>query len=249
MSNQMLICDSCDGYFHRKCISARHMPKKAWRWLCHSCVKEGLLVDVMWKDNRWHKAVVVNQHKAEVGTELLFDNSETDLLDLNTQRWQPHMVSLLRWLCSASEELQGAAWGMAGIPVIKEPKTFNLLKLLPLSEQAKWRHSMEQEWQSLCDKGVMHTVTHDRIDPGTRIVLLKWVYQIKSCGQYKSHLVAVGNLMDDDKMDTESPTLSMTVVHTLFSLAVKQGWDVPLIDVDTAFLNAAPNETIYVSLP
>ena len=95
VSNQMLICDGCDGYFHRKCISARHMPKKAWRWLCHSCVKEGLLVDDMRKDNRWHKAVVLNQHKSEVGTELLFDNGETDLLDLNTQRWRPHMVSSL----------------------------------------------------------------------------------------------------------------------------------------------------------
>ena len=55
--------------------------------------------------------------------------------------------------------------------------------------------------------------------------------------------------MDDDKMDTESPTPSMTVVRTLFSLAAKRGWDVQLIDVDTAFLNAAPNETVHVSLP
>ena len=249
VSNQMLICEECNGYFHRNCISARHMPKKAWKWLCHSCVKEGLLVDVMRKDQRWHKAVVLNQHQAEVGTELLFDNGETDLLDLNTQRWRPHMVSSLRWLCSASEELEDAARGMVGIPVIKEPKTFNSLKLLPPSEQAKWRRSMEQEWQSLCDKGVMHTVARDRIDPGTRIVPLKWVYKIKSCGRYKSRLVALGNLMDDDKMDTESPTPSMTVVRALFSLAAKRAWDVQLIDVDTAFLNAAPNETVYVSLP
>ena len=78
---------------------------------------------------------------------------------------------------------------------------------------------MEQEWKSLCDKGVMHTVARDRIDPGTRIVSLKWVYKIKARGRYKSRLVALGNLMDDDKMDTESPTPSMTVVRTLFSLA------------------------------
>ena len=55
--------------------------------------------------------------------------------------------------------------------------------------------------------------------------------------------------MDDDKMDTESPTPSMPVVCALFSLAAKRAWDVQLIDVDTAFLNAAPNETVYVSLP
>ena len=54
--------------------------------------------------------------------------------------------------------------------------------------------------------------------------------------------------LDDDKMDTESPTLPMTVIHALFSLAAKQAWDVQLINADTAFLNAAPNETIYVSL-
>ena len=54
--------------------------------------------------------------------------------------------------------------------------------------------------------------------------------------------------LDDDKMDTESPTLPMTIIHALFSLAAKQAWDVQLINADTAFLNAAPNETIYVSL-
>ena len=54
VSNQMLICDGCDGYYHRKCISARHMPKSAWKWLCHSCIKKGLLVEIMRKDKRWH---------------------------------------------------------------------------------------------------------------------------------------------------------------------------------------------------
>jgi len=55
--------------------------------------------------------------------------------------------------------------------------------------------------------------------------------------------------MDDSTMDTESPTPSLTVVRTLFSLAAKRDWDVQIIDVDTAFLNAAPSETVYVSLP
>ena len=56
----------------------------------------------------------------------------------------------------------------------------------------------------------------------------------------------VQTCLDDDKMDTESPTLSMAVIHALFSLAAKQAWDVQLIDADTAFLNAAPN---VLSLP
>ena len=41
----------------------------------------------MRKDMRWHRAVVTEQHPPEVGTELLFDTGETDLLDLNTQRY------------------------------------------------------------------------------------------------------------------------------------------------------------------
>ena len=40
----------------------------------------------------------------------------------------------------------------------------------------------------------------------------------------------------------------LTVVGTLFSLAAKRDWDVKIIDVDTAFLNAAPNETVHVTL-
>ena len=56
--------------------------------------------------------------------------------------------------------------------------------------------------------------------------------------------------MDEDAMDTvtESPTPSLAVVRTLFSLAAKRDWDVKIIDVDTAFLDAAPNQTVYVSL-
>ena len=61
---------------------------------------------------RWHRAVVTEQHPPEVGTELLFDTGETDLLDLNTQRWRPYSVSPLNVLMSASEELEDAARGM-----------------------------------------------------------------------------------------------------------------------------------------
>ena len=38
----------------------------------------------MRKDKYWHQAVVVEQHPSGIGTELLFDNGETDLIDLNT---------------------------------------------------------------------------------------------------------------------------------------------------------------------
>ena len=55
--------------------------------------------------------------------------------------------------------------------------------------------------------------------------------------------------MDSDNMDKESPTPSMAAVWLLFSIAVKRDYEVALIDADTAFLNAAPNEAVYVSLP
>ena len=72
----------------------------------------------MRKDKRWHRAVVTEQHDPQIGTELLFDNGETDLLDLNTQRWQPYSVSPLNVLTTASQELEDAARGMVGIPVL-----------------------------------------------------------------------------------------------------------------------------------
>ena len=94
-------------------------------------------------DKRWHQAVVVEQHASGIGTELLFDNGETDLIDLSTVRWRPRMVPAVRWLniCDIedSSELQDAARSMAGFPVIKEPKTFNSIKHLPPAEQAKGR--------------------------------------------------------------------------------------------------------------
>ena len=126
VSNQMLICDGCDGYYHRKCISARHMSKSARKWLCHSCIKKGLLVEIMRKDKRWHRAVVTEQHDPQIGTGLLFDNGETNLLDLNTQRWRPYSVSPLNVLTTASQELEDAARGMVGIPVLKRAQNIQL---------------------------------------------------------------------------------------------------------------------------
>ena len=77
---------------------------------------------------------------------------------------------------------------------------------------------MEEEWQSIVDKKVMRTILRSAIPSDTKVIPLKWVYKIKSCGRYKSRLVALGNLMDDNAMDTESPTPSWTVVRTLFSV-------------------------------
>ena len=138
---------------------------------------------------------------------------------------------------------------MAGFPVNKEPKTFNSIKHLPPAEQAKWQRSMREEWDSILKKKVLHTMDRSAVDPSHKVIPLKWVYKIKSCGRYKSRLVALGNLMESGDMDTESPTPSMAAVRLLFSIAAKRDYEVALIDVDTAFLNAAPNETVYVTLP
>ena len=89
----MLTCDGCDGYYHRKCLSQRYMPHSTWRWLCPACTHKGPLVDVMRKDKYWHQAAVVEQHQSGIGTELLFDNGETDLIDLSTVRW--HIMAIL----------------------------------------------------------------------------------------------------------------------------------------------------------
>ena len=63
------------------------------------------------------------------------------------------------------------------------------------------------------------------------------------------HTDIQGPLREKDYMDKESPTPSMAAVRLLFSIAAKRDYEVALIDVDTAFLNAAPNEAVHVSLP
>ena len=218
------------------------------QWLCDNCVHKGLRLEVM-VDHKWRAGEVtsVSGRDAQgnsLGVDVLFDDSCRDQVDLAVERWRPQCLNPLHETAAMSDGLLDAARLTRCIPTIIEPKTYNSVKHLSVEEQQKWHESMHAEWTSLKKKGVFVLVKRREIDPTATLIPTKWVYKIKSCGRYKSRLCALGNLMAEDKsIDHESPTPSLPVVRLMFSLAAKRGYHVELLDVCTAFLNAAPQES------
>jgi hypothetical protein len=84
----------------------------------------------------------------------------------------------------------------------------------------------------------------------------KWVYKTKLDAQgrplrYKARYVAKGfkQIQGLDYFDTYSPVTKMTSIRTFLSIACMHDWYLESMDVDTAFLNAAVLEEVYVAQP
>lgn len=218
------------------------------QWLCDDCIHKGLRLEIM-VDNKWRSGEVTavsgrDTHGNSLGVDVLFDDGCRDQIDLLVEKWRPQCINNLHEVANFSDELLDAARLAKYVPMVIEPKTYNSVRHLSPEEQRKWHESMHAEWTSLKRKGVFVLVKRREIDPTATLIPTKWVYKIKSCGRYKSRLCALGNLMAEDKsIDHESPTLSLPVVRLMFSLAAKRAYHVQLLDVCTAFLNAAPQET------
>ena len=160
---------------------------------------------------------------------------------MSVEKWRLQCINNLHEVANFSDELLDAARLAKYVPTVIEPKTYNSVKHLSPEEQRKWHESMHAEWTSLKKKGVFVLVKRREIDQTATLIPTKWAYKIKSCGHYKSRLCALGNLMAEDKIiDHESPTPSLPVVRLIFSLAAKRAYHIQLLDVCTAFLNAAP---------
>ena len=80
-------------------------------------------------------------------------------------------------------------------------------------------------------------------NPDMTIIPSRWVDADKSDDptkpEYKSRLVARGDLENNDKVRTDSPTTSQLFLHLIISLAVSNSWTLMGGDISAAFLQGA----------
>jgi hypothetical protein len=122
------------------------------------------------------------------------------------------------------------------------------------SEEAKeWRESMDDEIRSLKS---YHTWTVCLLPNDRKAVDCKWVYKLKtksdgSVDRYKSRVCAKGftQVKDVDYRDTFAPVLKYKSLRLILALATILKYDIELLDVKTAFLNATLKEEVYMKLP
>ncbi|KAG8496930.1 hypothetical protein CXB51_008145 [Gossypium anomalum] len=133
-----------------------------------------------------------------------------------------------------------------------EPKSIEECK--QRDDWPKWKEAIENELKSLAKREVFGPVV--RIPIGVKLVGYKWVFVRKrneksEIVRYKARLVAQGFSQRPgiDYEETYSPVVDATTFRFLISLAIREGLDLRLMDVVTAYLYGPLDTNIYMKLP
>ena len=76
------------------------------------------------------------------------------------------------------------------------------------------------------------------IPPDIKPIGLKWIFKIKSSGEYKSRLVALGNNQREgiDYYDSHSPVMNDITLRLLMIICVLKNLNFWKLDIEAAFL-------------
>jgi hypothetical protein len=117
----------------------------------------------------------------------------------------------------------------------------------------QWKQAMAVELQNMDRLGVWDSVEKGGLPKETKTVGSRWVFTTKRQAEgtkFKARLVARGDQELPNTDDTYSPTASMSLVRTVFSLVATWGLQLAHWDVTTAFLNAELGTTpVYMRPP
>ncbi|KAG6438785.1 hypothetical protein O3G_MSEX000222 [Manduca sexta] len=115
------------------------------------------------------------------------------------------------------------------------------------SESKKWKRAMDEEIQSLEENNTWKIVKEPL---NKKIIEVKWIYRIKSNGNYKARVVAKGfQQIYSENEEIYSPVARMTTLKIVLSTACLNGWEIEQMDVETAFLNGNIKSEVYIYPP
>jgi Reverse transcriptase (RNA-dependent DNA polymerase) len=130
---------------------------------------------------------------------------------------------------------------------VREWSYKDLLRL-PTSQQKEWMDACHQELDSLHKRNIYDLVNPP---PGRRIIHNCWVFDRKTDGRKRAHLVAKGfsQIEGIDYDDIFSPVVRYESVHLIVALAELQHWHMSSIDVKTAFLYGELDKELFMEQP
>jgi hypothetical protein len=122
----------------------------------------------------------------------------------------------------------------------KEPQSHH--EAIASPDAAEWEAVMDEELESIARLGTYELV---ELPPGRKAIGTKWVYHVKrnnagNVTRYKVCLCTQGfsQIPGVDLQDTYAPVASIVSIRMLCSMAATLGWEVHVVDVDSAFLNS-----------
>ena len=117
----------------------------------------------------------------------------------------------------------------------------------------KSRSSFIKEFVDMYKRNVFEIIYKPNdFDVNKKPIGLKWVFNIKDDGRYRSRLVAQGYTQVEviDYNGSYSPILSESSFRILLILKLEHPeWICSKLDIETAFLNTKLQENLYVELP
>jgi Reverse transcriptase (RNA-dependent DNA polymerase) len=130
---------------------------------------------------------------------------------------------------------------------VREWSYKDLLRL-PMSQQKEWMDACYQELDSLRKHDIYDLVNPP---PGRRIICNRWVFDRKTDGRKRAHLMAKGfsQIEGIDYDDIFSPVVRYELVRLIVALAALQHWHMSSVDVKTAFLYGELDEELFMEQP
>ena len=129
------------------------------------------------------------------------------------------------------------------------PNTFK--KAMSLPKAAYWKEAADKEIQSLEKHGVYELVPMSFVPSSQKVVGTRWVNKIKADGTFKSRLVVQGwsQVPGIDYGGTFAPVCRLQSIRMMLAIAAELDYEIYMMDVQTAFLNADVDEEVFVKMP
>ncbi len=118
------------------------------------------------------------------------------------------------------------------------------------AEWSHWQEAIDTEYKSLQERQTWSLVVKPT---GRKIVDIKWVFKIKrntngTIAKYKARLVARGFTQEHgiDYIETFAPTVKLSTIRVILTLATYHDWEVEQLDVvATFFICKAQREGLH----
>ena len=135
---------------------------------------------------------------------------------------------------------------------IATPNSYN--EAIRGPDSAKWQSSIKEENDSLRDRNVFKVMLKSDLPKDAKVLKAKWVFKKKSDGRYKSRYTAKGcqQRYGYDYDEVFSPVVRYTTLRSLCAISAANDYHLHQMDVDTAFLYGAMDETdphVFCQLP
>ncbi|MFM8622139.1 MAG: reverse transcriptase domain-containing protein, partial [Holophagaceae bacterium] len=137
-----------------------------------------------------------------------------------------------------------------------EPK--NIQEALNSDEKLAWLNAIKKEIENFLARGVWKKVPTSQLKKGQRPISTKWIFKKKQehdgSTRYKARCVVRGfvQVPGIDFTLTHSPVAAETSVRLCIAIALffeEQGWDIEMLDIEAAFLEAPLKEDVYIAWP